>query len=117
MRRVTLSVHIDLDEIPGSMHTPESAQEIVTQILRDRMDHYNPVVTLGRLTENGELVPTQPNIVVYVDLDEDEAKSSEMVNLGVFSSGAEFAEACVEYRKNHPDYEGRLLGRSAESKS
>lgn len=42
--RVRLVVCVDLDPMPGAMHTPKSAMELVFAILNDRIPHYNPAV-------------------------------------------------------------------------
>lgn len=41
---VELIVKVNLDAVPGSFHTVESAQRIVQQILVDRIEHYEPRV-------------------------------------------------------------------------
>ena len=46
--RIGLYVMIDLDPIPGAMHTAESAQEAVQGILLSRVGHYNPVVVIDQ---------------------------------------------------------------------
>lgn len=46
--RIMLTVLVDLDRIPGTFHTPESAQENVEAILRSSIGHYNPVVILEK---------------------------------------------------------------------
>lgn len=43
-RRTVMLVIVDLDPIPGDMHTAESAREIVQAKLNDAMPHYNPKV-------------------------------------------------------------------------
>lgn len=43
-KRIELFISIDLDRIPGAMHTEESAREVVQQVLQDRLGHYRPVV-------------------------------------------------------------------------
>lgn len=50
MMRIMLQVFVDLDQVPGSFDTPESAKDIVQSILDQRIDHYNPnvVITSGR---------------------------------------------------------------------
>ena len=40
-------VVVDLDEMPGTMHTPESAQQVVQNVLWQRMPHYKPAVSLA----------------------------------------------------------------------
>ena len=44
MTRIRLDVFVDLDRIPGTFHTKESAAESVQSILEDRIPHYNPNV-------------------------------------------------------------------------
>lgn len=47
MRKARLIVVVDLDAMPGTMHTPESAQQVVQNVLFQRMSHYNPVAHLA----------------------------------------------------------------------
>ena len=42
-----LNVMVDLDPIPGAMHTPEGARAIVEAILLSRIGHYDPVVVVS----------------------------------------------------------------------
>jgi hypothetical protein len=37
-------IAVDLDDIPGDMHTAESARKIVQSSLENVMPHYNPKV-------------------------------------------------------------------------
>ena len=39
-----VEVVINLDPVPGAMHTPESVREIVQQILTNAIPHYDPQV-------------------------------------------------------------------------
>lgn len=43
-RTATLLVVVELDDVPGTMHTKQSAKEIVRNVLWQRMPNYNPVV-------------------------------------------------------------------------
>jgi hypothetical protein len=43
-RIAALLVIVELDDIPGTMHNEESAQEAVQQLLNDDMSHYAPCV-------------------------------------------------------------------------
>ena len=45
--RIALLVLIDLDPLPGAMHTPASAKENVEAILLTRLPHYAPVVIIN----------------------------------------------------------------------
>lgn len=45
-KTATLIVTIDLDPVPGSFHTVESAQEIVQAMLNSSIPHYNPDVQI-----------------------------------------------------------------------
>lgn len=45
-KRISLIVHIDLDDVPGSMHTEQSAQNIIQAILDMRLSPYNPNVAI-----------------------------------------------------------------------
>jgi hypothetical protein len=44
-KRILLHVYVDLDPMPGTFHTTESAQNAVRSILNDRISHYNPIVS------------------------------------------------------------------------
>lgn len=44
--RITLSVQVDLDPIPGAFHTPEDARHAIGMILNDRIPHYHPSVRI-----------------------------------------------------------------------
>jgi len=46
--RITLEVEIDLDPMPGNMHTPESAERAIYGLLHMRAGHYNPEVRVAR---------------------------------------------------------------------
>lgn len=43
-QRIKLVLWVDLDPMPGTFHTPESAKESVEAILKDRIPHYNPML-------------------------------------------------------------------------
>lgn len=45
-KRVTFLVQVDLDQLPGSFHTPERAERDLRAILEQRINHYNPTVKL-----------------------------------------------------------------------
>jgi hypothetical protein len=44
--RVKLEVEVDLDPFPGTFHTEESARATVEIILNQRINHYNPTVSI-----------------------------------------------------------------------
>lgn len=46
-QRIMLSVMVDLDAMPGTFHTPESARDNVEAILLSSIPHYDPVVVLN----------------------------------------------------------------------
>lgn len=48
-KTVTLIVKVELDDVPGTFHTPESAERVVQQILENAIPHYNPEVELESL--------------------------------------------------------------------
>lgn len=50
--RIKLAVYVDLDPIPGTFHTAESAQHCVRNILNDRIEHYNPTVSIEQYRTN-----------------------------------------------------------------
>lgn len=43
-RQARFIVFVDLDDVPGTMHTEESAEQIIRNVLHQRMGHYNPQV-------------------------------------------------------------------------
>jgi len=43
-KRIKLVVWVDLDPVPGTFHTPESAKENVQAILKSSIPHYNPML-------------------------------------------------------------------------
>lgn len=45
--RIKLEVYVDLDPTPGTFHSKESARNVVDAILKDRIAHYNPMVSVG----------------------------------------------------------------------
>jgi hypothetical protein len=45
MTRIKLEVYVDLDPIPGEFHSKESARNVVDNILRQNIGHYNPMVS------------------------------------------------------------------------
>lgn len=45
--RKAFVVYIDLDEVPGVMYSQESAQNVIRQVLQDRLSPYNPTVSLA----------------------------------------------------------------------
>jgi hypothetical protein len=46
IKQVTLTVTVNLDSVPGTFHTVESARESVQTILNDRIPHYKPAVNV-----------------------------------------------------------------------
>lgn len=44
--RVKMAVYIDLDPVPGTMHTPESAASVLQNMLNTAVGHYNPHVQI-----------------------------------------------------------------------
>lgn len=42
--RVKLAVYVDLDPVPGTMHTAESAEQVIGGMLNRSIPHYNPSV-------------------------------------------------------------------------
>jgi len=42
--RIKLEVYVELDGVPGTFHTKESARQIVEAILKQQIPHYNPSV-------------------------------------------------------------------------
>lgn len=46
--RIMLNVMVDLDSLPGTFHTPESARDTIQAILLGRLPHYDPIVVLDK---------------------------------------------------------------------
>jgi hypothetical protein len=46
--RITLEVSVRLDPVPGAFHTKESAKNIVAHMLKERIGHYDPKVTIPK---------------------------------------------------------------------
>lgn len=46
-KRVCFVIFVDLDPVPGSMHTQESAHNILRFIFQNRIPHYHPIVSLA----------------------------------------------------------------------
>lgn len=44
--RVKLIVCIDLDPVPGMMHTAESAEQVISGLLERTIPHYHPEVSI-----------------------------------------------------------------------
>lgn len=44
-KRIKLEVYVDLDPVPGTFHSKESARNVVANILNERIPHYNPMVS------------------------------------------------------------------------
>jgi hypothetical protein len=48
MTRKAFVVYVNLDPVPGTFHTQESAQNVIRGILEDRLpESYNPMVSLA----------------------------------------------------------------------
>lgn len=45
--RKAFVVYVDLDPLPGPMHSQESAQNIIRNVLSQQMPHYNPTISLA----------------------------------------------------------------------
>jgi hypothetical protein len=65
-RRAAFLVYVDLDPVPGTMHTEASAQTVIRSVLYQRMPHYNPRVFLMaehvlQTERTPELVKAIPN--------------------------------------------------------
>lgn len=44
--RIKLATYVNLDLVPGTFHTPESAQHVVSDILDQSIGHYEPSVAI-----------------------------------------------------------------------
>lgn len=48
MTRIKLAVYVDLDSVPGAMHSAESAQNYVRQVMLNCFPHYKPTVSIEK---------------------------------------------------------------------
>lgn len=48
-RKARFVVEVELDDVPGTFHTPESAEIVIRHILDNSIPHYNPEVELESL--------------------------------------------------------------------
>lgn len=55
-------VYVDLDPVPGTFHSQESAQNSIRGILLRAIPHYNPMVSLAP-DHMQPLPPSYPNVV------------------------------------------------------
>lgn len=46
-KRVALTVYVDLDAVPGTFHTIDSARNSIAGILDGRIPHYKPIVSIA----------------------------------------------------------------------
>lgn len=46
-KRICFVIYVDLDPIPGSFHSQESAQNILGFLFRHYIPHYNPTLSLA----------------------------------------------------------------------
>lgn len=44
--RIKLALYVDLDPVPGAMHTAENAASVIQNMLDTSIGHYNPAVML-----------------------------------------------------------------------
>lgn len=45
--RTALIVYVNLDQMPGTFHSKESARNVISAILNERLGHYNPMVSIA----------------------------------------------------------------------
>jgi hypothetical protein len=43
--RIKLEVYVDLDPVPGTFHSKESARNVIDNMLKHSIPHYNPMVS------------------------------------------------------------------------
>ena len=46
-KKVAFIVYVELDEMPGTMHTKQSAQDVIRNVLYQRMPSYKPTVIIA----------------------------------------------------------------------
>lgn len=44
--RIKLAVYVDLDPVPGTFGSADSARNMVNAMLQSQIPHYNPVVSI-----------------------------------------------------------------------
>jgi hypothetical protein len=59
-KRVAFVVYVDLDPTPGTMHTEDSAQSVIRNVLNQRMPAYKPTVWVAPLSLQTEPQPEIP---------------------------------------------------------
>lgn len=62
--RVAFVVYVDLDPMPGTFHSKESAQNVLRNIIHQRISHYNPTISLAPASVQPEIVKDD---AVHVD--------------------------------------------------
>lgn len=62
-------LHVDLDPVPGTFHTPLSAYENIQEILNFHLPSYTPVAIFAVASERGDGGRKRICFVIYVDLD------------------------------------------------
>lgn len=66
-KSIKLAVYVDLDPVPGTFDSAESAQNVVRGILNSRIPHYNPIVMIESEDVDRELVPLKIKSVSFQD--------------------------------------------------
>lgn len=46
--RIKLEVYVNLDPVPGTFHSKESARNVVDRILKESIPHYEPMVSIAK---------------------------------------------------------------------
>lgn len=62
VNRVALVIQVDLDPMPGTFHTKESAHNIVRNILVGVFSHYNPIVSFAPAELQPEYINNEGNV-------------------------------------------------------
>lgn len=65
-QRKAFVVYVDLDPTPGTMHTAESAHNVIRNVLHQRMPNYNPIVSIAPASLQPEDVNTSEYKTIYV---------------------------------------------------
>lgn len=63
--RVKLAVYVDLDPVPGTFHSADSARNSISSILLQTIPHYEPMVSIESYDTSAdppEMHPNQYNI-------------------------------------------------------
>lgn len=67
--RIKLAVYVNLDPVPGTFHSADSARNVVSNMLLQRIPHYNPTVSIESYDTAKEHGEADPGIFVIFHTD------------------------------------------------